>query len=303
MQTTVASQSGLVTDGATLNVSGVSWAAVLAGAAAAAALSYILVILGFGLGLSSVSPWTNTGASSTTIGVATILWLTFTQIIASGMGGYLAGRLRVKWVSVHADEVYFRDTAHGFLSWAIASLVVAAFLASAIGGVLSGGASAIGHVAGGAAQAAAAAAPGVAEMADDKSSGDGYFVDSMLRTNPSVTAATPSPGGQDQNAEVAQIFAHSVAAGSLSPQDKQYLSQIVAARTGLSQAEADQRVDAAYNGMTQSIDAAKVKAKDAADQARKVTTGLSLWMFVSLLCGAFFASLAATFGGRRRDLY
>src|SRR6185312_8668571 len=119
---------------ATNGGSGVSWSAIFAGAAAAASLSYILIILGFGLGLSSVSPWTNTGAAATTIGVATIIWLTFTQIVASGMGGYLAGRLRIKWASVHTDEVYFRDTAHGFLSWAVASLVVAAFLASAIGG-------------------------------------------------------------------------------------------------------------------------------------------------------------------------
>jgi hypothetical protein len=320
MQTSVTPRGGVAIDDAVSNASAVSWAAVFAGAAAAAALSYILVILGFGLGLSSVSPWTNSGASTETIGIATILWLTLTQIVASGMGGYLAGRLRVKWVSVHTDEVYFRDTAHGFLSWAIASLVVAAFLASAIGGILSGGASAVGRVAGGATQAAAAAAPGIASMAHEDGSGSGYFVDSMFRANPSSgaaaapingenasatspTTAASSQESQGRNAEVARIFAHSIAAGSLAPQDKQYLSQIVAARTGLSQTEADQRVDAAYSAMTQSLDAAKAKAKEAADQARKLTAGLSLWMFISLLCGAFFASLAATFGGRRRDLY
>ena len=120
--------------------SGVSWAAIIAGAAAAAALSYVLIILGFGLGLSSVSPWSGSGADAGTIGIATILWLAFTQIAAAGMGGYLAGRLRVKWSYLIDDEVYFRDTAHGFLSWAVASLVVAVFLASAVGNVLSGGA-------------------------------------------------------------------------------------------------------------------------------------------------------------------
>lgn len=99
------------------NISSVTWAAILAGAAAVAALSLILIILGFGLGFSAISPWTNDGLSAQALGISTILWLVFTQIIASAMGGYLAGRLRVKWVNVHTDEVYFRDTAHGFLTW------------------------------------------------------------------------------------------------------------------------------------------------------------------------------------------
>ena len=111
--------------------SGVSWSAILAGAAAAAALSLILLVLGTGLGLSSMSPWSNQGASASAVGVSTILWLTFTQLAASGMGGYLAGRLRTKWASVHTDEVYFRDTAHGFLAWAVATIVTAAALSSA----------------------------------------------------------------------------------------------------------------------------------------------------------------------------
>lgn len=303
MQTAVAPRAAIVATESDLNASAVSWGAIFAGAAAAAALSYILVILGFGLGLSSVSPWTNTGASATAIGVATIVWLTFTQIAASGLGGYLAGRLRVKWAGVHTDEVYFRDTAHGFLSWAVASLVVAAFLASAIGGVLSGGASIAGSVASGATQAAATAVPAITDVARD--SNTGYFVDSLFRSTASPAGTTPaSPDGsaRDAQAEAAKIFAHSIASGSLSPADKQYLGQVVAARTGLAQAEAEQRVDAAYTSMNQSIEAAKAKAKEAADQTRKVTAGLSLWMFISLLCGAFFGSLAATFGGRRRDL-
>src|SRR5450756_2627232 len=94
----------------------VAWGAIVAGAAAAAALSLILLMLGIGLGLSSVSPWVHDGVSAATFGVSAILWVTLTQLLASGMGGYLAGRLRTKWVAVHTDEVYFRDTAHGFLA-------------------------------------------------------------------------------------------------------------------------------------------------------------------------------------------
>ena len=110
--------------------SAVSWGSITAGAAAAAALSPILLVLGVGLGLSSVSPWARDGISATSFGVSTILWLTLTQLLASAMGGYLAGRLRTRWTEVHSDEVYFRDTAHGFLAWAVASQVTAALLTS-----------------------------------------------------------------------------------------------------------------------------------------------------------------------------
>lgn len=300
-----------------LSTSGVSWSAVFAGAAAAAALSYILVILGFGLGLSSVSPWTNTGAAATTIGVATILWLTFTQIIASGMGGYLAGRLRVKWSGVHTDEIYFRDTAHGFLAWAVASLAVAAFLASSIAAVVSGGASVAGAAMSGAGQAVSAAS---AHMDDSKTDPTGYFVDTLFRSDAGANPATSTPADAEASAtmgastgnvsgerssqtraEVGRIFARSLLNGSLSAQDRQYLVSVVARRAGVSQAEAEQRIDSAYASMKQSADEAKAKAKEAADTARKATAGLSLWMFISLLCGAFAASLSATFGGRRRD--
>lgn len=122
--------------------SGASWSAILAGASGAAALSLVLLILGVGLGFSALSPWSNSGISATAFGFSSILWLTFTQIAASGIGGYLSGRLRVRWATVHTDEVYFRDTAHGFLAWAIASLATAALLGSVIGNVVSSGVSA-----------------------------------------------------------------------------------------------------------------------------------------------------------------
>src|SRR5664280_1403253 len=110
---------------------GVSWAAVIGGAFVSAALSLILLALGTGLGFSSVSPWSNMGASASTVGKAAIAWLIVTQIMAFAMGGYLAGRLHTKWVHVHTDEVYFRDTAHGLLVWAVGIVLMAAFLASA----------------------------------------------------------------------------------------------------------------------------------------------------------------------------
>src|ERR1700680_304017 len=109
------------------HASGLSWAAVIAGAFVAAALSLILLALGTGIGLSSVSPWSNVGASTATVSWMAIVWLIVTQIIASTMGGYLAGRLRTKWVNTHTDEVYFRDTAHGFLVWALGLVMTVGF--------------------------------------------------------------------------------------------------------------------------------------------------------------------------------
>jgi hypothetical protein len=102
------------------NSSGVSWSAVIVGAFVTAALALILLALGTGVGLSSVSLWSNTGLSASTISKAAIVWLIVMQVISLAMGGYLAGRLRTKWANIHTDEVYFRDTAHGFLAWAVA---------------------------------------------------------------------------------------------------------------------------------------------------------------------------------------
>ena len=115
------------------SVSAVTWGAVLAGAAAAAASSLILVALGAGLGFSAISPWSRAGVSATTFAIGAGVWLLITQWLSSGVGGFVAGRLRTKWVRVHSHEVFFRDTAHGFLTWAIASLLVAYVVASAVG--------------------------------------------------------------------------------------------------------------------------------------------------------------------------
>src|SRR5579871_2569290 len=135
--------------------SSVTWSAIIAGGVAAAATALILLVLGAGLGLTAVSPWANSGASATTIGVGAVIWLVVTQWVSAGLGGYLTGRLRTKWVKVHTHEVFFRDTAHGFLAWALATLVSAAFLTSAISSLVSGATTAATTVMSGAAQGAA----------------------------------------------------------------------------------------------------------------------------------------------------
>ncbi|MEL3954998.1 MULTISPECIES: hypothetical protein [Stenotrophomonas] len=314
--------------------SAVSWGAILAGAIAAAALSLILVILGVGLGLSSVSPWSFEGVTAETFGWSSIAWLTFTAIAASGLGGYLAGRLRTKWSNLHGDETYFRDTAHGFVSWAVATLLTAALLTSAIGGILGAGAKVAGATAGAAASTAggiAAAGAGSAAMGNEE--GDvQYWVDSLFRANPTAAqpappvgpadaAAPPAPPvngapppprpmpGADRRAdsrevrtEVNRIIVNSLKSDTMDPADTQYLGQLVATQTGMSQAEAQARVTDVQTRLRAALDNAKQQAKQAADDARKATAYAALWLFITLLIGAFIASLSATWGGRRRDL-
>lgn len=279
---------------------GVSWAAVLAGAAAAAALSLILLILGSGLGFAAMSPWAQSGAQAASLGIAAIVWLGVTQILASGLGGYLAGRLRVKWTATHGDEVYFRDTAHGLLSWAVATLVTAAFLGSALSGIAAAGADMTSRVAAPALAAAAAGTAGASSDAAQSSDDNGpmtYFVDTLFRTDDPV----PSGDVQRDTRQATVIFATSLRQGVLADEDKAYLSRLVASRTGLGQEEAENRVTEVYTRTRDTLADMQVQAKQAADTARKTAATTALWMFVALLCGAFFASLAGVYGGRQRD--
>jgi hypothetical protein len=283
----------------------------------------LLLMLGVGLGLSSISPWSGQGASATTIGVSTIAWLTFTQLAASAIGGYLAGRLRTKWAAAQGDEVYFRDTAHGFLAWAIASLATAAFLGASVAAVVGGGVQAGASLAGGAASTVASVAGvGAAGAAASNTGGNaapapaggpmGYYVDSLFRKDASAPANADAAAG-NANAptasqaplpvgEVTRIFANALRAGSLPPEDARYVGQLIAQRTGMSQQDAEKRVNDVYARTQAQIRDAETAARDAADKARKASAYATLWMFVSLLIGAFVASLTATYGGRRRDL-
>lgn len=256
--------------------SGVCWAAVIAGAFVAAALSLALLALGSGIGFSSVSPWASAGANASAIGWTAVVWLILMQLIASSVGGYLAGRLRTRWVNVHTHEVYFRDTAHGFLVWAVGLVITAAFLTSAATAMIGGAARV---------SATAADSAGSARSRDGLSP-NGYLVDRLLRTS------TPS-SDQDHAAvrnEVGLVLANGLREGSLPPADKVYLAQVVAAKTGASEPDAEKRVDEFY-----------AQAQQAADNARKALAHSLYWTFLALLIGAFGASFAATIGGKERD--
>lgn len=284
----------------------VSWGAIFAGGVGAAAFALILLTLGTGLGLTSISPWSSAPSNAKSFGFAAVLWVCVTSILTSGLGGYLAGRLRRRWLAVDIDEMHFRDTAHGFLSWAVATLFTAAILSSAISGIVRTGAQA----------AALSASSGGAITMETMQRGNpasqmntwplGYFIDSLFRMPAGVTApSSPDAAGRNETPrmETARIFLNSAATGDqLSPEDTAYVSQLVAQRTGLAPDAAQARVTTTYTRLLQKISALDAAAKDAADKARKVTIGASLWLFVSLLMGAFSASLMATYGGRERQL-
>ena len=277
--------------------SAISWAAIIAGAVSAAALTFVLMLLGSGLGLAMVSPWTNQGAGITTFAVSAAIWMIVVQWLSAAIGGYMTGRLRVKWVGVHTDETFFRDTAHGLLAWALATLLVVCIASSSLTSAVGTGVQAASNVASGAAMGASA---GTMANAGD-STGDNatsYFVDSLFRPNdPARLAAPGAEGDAAAAAQASRILIASAAAGEMSPADRTYLGQLVAARTGLSETDANARVDA----VIAQTDQAKAKAQEAADAARKAGIAFALMAALSLVIGAFIASVSAALGGRLRD--
>ena len=278
--------------------SAVAWGAIIAGAVVASALSLALLMLGAGIGLVSVSPWSNNNVSVTTFGILAAAWFIAVQLFSSGVGGYLAGRLRTRWVSVHTDEVYFRDTAHGLIVWGVGAIVTAWLLTSGAASVASGAA----HAGGSALEAAGTAVGGPAaqaagQAASSEGSSTAYFTDMLFRADHPDTSGDPAAA----RAEVGRILVTDALSDEMPAADKAYVAQVVAARTGLNQADADKRVsevvEQAKNAKNKAIDTAKA----AADAARKTGVYVALWAFISLLVGAFSASFMATVGGRVRD--
>lgn len=254
--------------------SAVSWGAILAGAVASCALTLVLLSFGTGVGFAVVSPWGRSGVSTTTFEIGTGLYFIVMAMISSAIGGYLAGRLRTKWTGLHTDEVYFRDTAHGFLAWALASVLGAIVLASPATSLLGGEVS-------GTTQAAANSTQSAGPM-------DGY-VDTLLRSD--TPAAQNSANPTDSRGELVRLFTTSFHnGGDLNAADRSYVAKVVSARTGLSQADADKRVSDVTN-----------QIKSDLEKARKAAMQIAIWLTLSLFIGALSAALAAMEGGGLRD--
>ncbi len=269
-----------------LTRSAVSWGAIFVGALAAAAVTLILIMLGTGLGLTMVSPWAGMGASAATVGVSALIWVVVVQWLSSGLGGFLAGRLRTKLIRLHTHELFFRDTAHGFAAWALATVAGAVLFALATAHGVAGAAR-------GAADAASATPP-AAGMRGPGGPQD-YFVDLLLRTtNPVVEVSK-----LDIRAETQRILERSTQDGTitLAPEDRTYIAQMVAARTASTQADAETRVDQIVTQLNE----AEQKARAAADEARKRAAQLAIVTALSMVIGAFIAAAAAALGGRARD--
>ena len=278
--------------------SAVSWGAIIAGAVVASALSLALLMLGAGIGLVSVSPWSNNNVSVATFGILAAAWFIAVQLFASGVGGYLAGRLRTRWVSVHTDEVYFRDTAHGLIVWGVGAIVTAWLLdvRRRVGGERSRARWRL-RLRGRRNRGCGTGCQVAGQAASSEGSSAAYFTDMLFRTDRPDTSGDSAAA----RAEVGRILATDALSGEMPAADKTYVAQVVAARTGLSQADAEKRVsdvvEQAKNAKNKAIDAAKT----AADAARKTGVYVALWAFISLLIGAFSASYMATVGGRVRD--
>ena len=251
----------------------INWAAVAAGAFANAALTLLLMAFGAGMGFSAISPWAASGVSITTFSIGTGLYLIVTAMLASTVGGYLAGRLRTRWSAVHSDEVYFRDTAHGFMSWACAAVLSAAVLGAAGTAIVSG------------------AAAGLAPRNPTDSGPAAIYVDELFRPAAGAPAANQATADPATRAEVASLLLRNFRDRADPPAaDRTYLSQVVASRTGLAQPDADRRVSEVLT-----------QAKSDLDKARSAAAKLALWLTAALLAGALAGSLAAIEGGQLRD--
>jgi hypothetical protein len=298
--------------------SGVSWAAIIAGAFVAAAASLLLLAFGGGLEFASISPWPGRGMSGTGFTVYTAIWLVVVQWLSAALGGYIAGRLRARWVGTHTHEVFFRDTAHGLITWSVATVFVAAALASSASALLGGGLGAIAHTATLATRMAPSAGQGAGEDhgAGAPAAAPGalpapgaaaltYDVDKLFRPAAASSSGNPEPAAgtaeanasADSRVEALYIALHAMATKNFVEADRAYLAQLVQSQTGASAPEAQRRVEE----FVSSTENADTRARQVADAARKAAAEASIYTALSMLIGAFIASVSAALGGRLRD--
>jgi hypothetical protein len=267
-----------------------SWSAAIAGTLAAIAVSFIIISLGSGIGLSVASPYR--GPSVTTITVLGAVWLVMAQGFGFACGGFLSPRLRARFSDdIVLEDTKFRDGAQGFLVWALGVVITAIILASASSSAVGTAANATA----GTAVATAALSNPQNPQGEVSSDPVGYFVDLLFRPASAGGAAnarqaSAQPLSPEARAEVTRIVARAVANGGLSEGDRTYLAQLVAQHPGISQ-------DDARNTDVKN----QARETEAADKAAKASAYFSFWMFMSLLFGAAAATLAGVLGGELRD--
>ena len=260
------------------------WGPVIAGAIGAAAISFVLLTFGSALGLSAISPYPYRGLSAPTFLVVATLYIALVQVCSYAAGGDLAGRMRSPWADGAESERHFRDGAHGFAVWALGLVISAAVVASGVSGAAKTAIEATSAVTAGASTSSAA-------------NPAQYAADFLLRPSANAPAdAAQGEGGVDP-ASLTRVFTRSLASGALSDEDRGYLGLVVARQTGMSQPDAEKRVDAAFT----EAEKTEQKARDVANEARKKTAlaGFLTAATFAIACAA--ACLAAGLGGRDRD--
>lgn len=264
--------------------SGVAWSAVIAGAVAAISVGLMLITLGAGFGLAMASPWSERSVSATALTAGTAGWLVALYWITSGIGGYITGRLRTKWDGLHTHEVFFRDTANGFITWAVATLFGAVVVSGLAVATVSG--------VGGMAQGVASSAIGAASAAI-AGNPESYRLDTLFRSDQGTATDT------DVKAQSGRILLNAVSTGAMPDPDRAYLVQVIAASTGITPAAASKRIDM----MSAELADAKVKTKQAVDAARKASATAAIFTGLAMLIGAFAACVAAAIGGQQRNTF
>jgi hypothetical protein len=276
--------------------SAASWPAIIAGAFVAASVSLVLLALGAGLGFAAIAPaiapWQGHAVSAKTFAITTAIWFIVMQWLSAGVGGYITGRLRTRWIGTHPHEVFFRDTAHGLVTWSVATVVVSAVIAMPLFSALGGEGHALAYAASGAARSGTARGEVMAASAAVNSAASAYDVDKLFRE-----AAAGGPGLSDPRGEAGRIVANAWATGGIPDADRSYLAEQVAARTGVSPAVAQKRVD---DFVASTVDAISTAKTDAA-AAAKAAAQASIYTALAMLVGAFIASVSAALGGRLRD--
>jgi hypothetical protein len=284
--------------GGEVSHSPLSWSSVIAGAFAAASVTFLITVLGSGIGLSFASPYVP-GPSAASLTLAAAIWLVMAMAFGGATGGYVAGRLRSPAHDGMIGETVFRDAAQGFMVWAILTVVTTAcVLGAAYFATVATTQSAM-----------SGASTTLANMnSETPSNGVNYFVDMMFHPNGGAsTAQSQSRSGtvgmapNDSNSnisenrtEIARIMLRGVARGGLDDNDRGYLAQIVSARTGLPPDEAQRRVATVENQARDSI-------KDTADKTAKTGAFFAFWTFMALLFGGAAATLGGMLGGQLRD--
>jgi hypothetical protein len=251
----------------------VEWSAIFAGAILTSAIIVLMTAFGSAIGLSLLSPYH--GPSPVIFYIVLALWFTWITVSSFVAGGYVTGRLRRPVDGATPHEVHVRDGAHGLIVWAAAVVIgtsLATFsLSSAVttlslSSAVKGGAEV-------AKSGASALASGVGLSADPI----GYEVDALLRNDGSVAANKSAAVGSNvtvetSHREVSRVLAMAAANGSLSGDDRIYVARAIAARTSLSQADAEKRADAVFA----QVRAATDKMRDANEAARKAGIILAL---------------------------